>query len=71
MNCPICTRPMTTRAGSSFEVIDGKKWVYGFEEMVCKDHPNDPFQTGEQADAGAAAIRANRAAAAKLKKATV
>ena len=71
MNCPVCNKPMTTRTGSSFEVIGGKKWVYEYEEMFCEAHPNDPFQTGEQADAGAAAIRANRAAAAKLKKATV
>jgi len=70
MNCPTCNKPMHTRTRTLFVEVESKKWVYECEEMVCEDHPQDAWQTGEQLDKELEAIKAAKAAAAKLKKHT-
>lgn len=70
MNCPVCNAPMRTRSVTTYIVIDGKRWVYEYEEMICDEHPNQAWQTSEQLQANIDAINAAKNAAAKLKKAT-
>lgn len=70
MNCPVCNAPMRTRSNTTYIVIDGKRWVYEYEEMICDKHPNQTWQTSEQLQANIDAINAAKNAAAKLKKAT-
>lgn len=71
MNCPVCNVPMRTRIVTTYMVIDGRRWVYEYDVMICDEHPNQQWQTSEQLAANINAINSAKAAADKLKKQTV
>lgn len=41
---------MRTRIRESYTSINGKRRYYDYSEMICDEHPNQTWQTGEQLD---------------------